>query len=137
MQGFNWFFPIMVFWGLLLIADGHLSPFCRTMTVSYLQWPSNRHHWIAIFPFFWNKQMPTWIGHRIVPTPTSHDSSSWIAYFNMFLLIFSFKSVQFQFFDTIELTNLTNGRYCIACICSYPKYILQTATLQPQLFFKF
>ena len=27
--------------------------------------------------------MPTWTSHRIVPTPTSHDSKSWIAYFKM------------------------------------------------------
>ena len=27
--------------------------------------------------------MPTWTSHRIVPTLTSHDSSSWIAYFKM------------------------------------------------------
>ena len=35
-------------------------------------------------------------------------------------------SFKFKFFDTIELTNLLNARYCTPYICYHQKHILQT-----------
>ena len=43
--------------------------------------------------------------------------------------------IQFHFFDTIGLTNLSNARYCTPYICYYPKYILQTQVIKGQQYF--